>query len=71
MDSISKIIQSFKRCIELKKQADGLSVFNTAKKLELADEAVNISFGVIGGLIDEVQRLKNEVEKLSQVKSEG
>lgn len=68
---MEQIIEKFKRCIQLKKQADGLSVFNTSKKIELADEAVNISFGVIGGLIDEVQRLKNEVEKLSQVKSEG
>lgn len=68
---MESVIEKFKRCIELKKQADGLSAFKSGQKIELANQAVTLSFGVIGGLIDEVQRLKNEVEKLSQVKSEG
>ncbi|MCF7515964.1 hypothetical protein L3V43_20655 [Pseudoalteromonas sp. L23] len=61
---MKQVIEKFKQCVELKQKADSLSVWQMDKKVELADQAVNLSFGVIGGLIDKVAQLEKQVEEL-------
>ncbi|MCG7553089.1 MULTISPECIES: hypothetical protein [Pseudoalteromonas] len=61
---MKQVIENFKQCIALKKRADSLGAWDMKEKLELADKAVNLSFGVIGGLIDKVAQLEKQVEEL-------
>lgn len=61
---MSDITKKFTQCVELKKQADALSPWEMGKKMELADKAINLSFSVMGGLIDKVAQLEKQVEEL-------
>ncbi|MGA4606150.1 MULTISPECIES: hypothetical protein [Pseudoalteromonas] len=58
------ILDNFKQCVQLKKKADSLGAWDMKEKVQLADKAVNLSFGVIGGLIDKVAQLEKQVEEL-------
>lgn len=63
---MKNILAQFQQCISLKQQADKLGPLKTGKKLELADKAVNISFQVVGGLIDNAQKQAAQIEQLQK-----
>lgn len=63
---MQEILNKLNQCIEIKKEADALSSFKAGKKMELADQAINISFEVVGGVIDSVVNLQEQVKILQK-----
>ena len=67
---MNTILEQFTQCVLLKKRADTLGILDTKEKLKLADDAINLSFGVIGGLIDKVSELEKKVNVLSNTQEQ-
>ncbi|WP_157592786.1 hypothetical protein [Pseudoalteromonas citrea] len=53
-------------CKLLKKQADGLTAWDMAKKVDLADQAISLSFEVMDGLIQKVTSLEQRMQEQAQ-----
>ncbi|KZX00952.1 hypothetical protein JL49_09080 [Pseudoalteromonas luteoviolacea] len=59
---MQQVRNELNECKQLKKQADALSSWDMAKKLELADKAIVKSFSVIESLVDKVEELDNQIK---------